>query len=214
MVRKIVAQRGGENVNEYEVDITQLMRDRALAFASKIKIDDNQFSRLLPTDLRERTPGNIIKILKLEIQRTYVGKLGEIAFLMLLKERGVNFSSAEMFQIYEGQANTDDFDFITSDGKSVDIKTGFRSNHTRLLVNMQQFNRIPKDYYVGVKLNARDVPGDQKLIYWDSVRTATVKGYISKTSLNEINEENFSEANAKHIKYNELMGIDSLLDMF
>ena len=64
---------------------------------------------------------------------------------MLLRERGINLSSDEMFQIYEGQANTDDFDFITSDGRSVDIKTGFRSNHTRLLVNMQQFNRIPKD---------------------------------------------------------------------
>ena len=35
MVRKIVVQRGGETVNEYEVDITRLMRDRALAFAAK-----------------------------------------------------------------------------------------------------------------------------------------------------------------------------------
>ena len=50
---------------------------------------------------------------------------------------------------------------------------------------------------MGVKLNARDVPGDQKLIYWDSVTTATVKGYIAKTYLDEINEENFSEANER-----------------
>jgi len=205
---------GQNQVNEYEVDITQNMRDRALAFAAKIKLDDNQFRRLLPEQLRNHTSENILKILKLEIQRTYVGKLGELAFLKLLYEKGIECDTTGMFQIYEGQRNTDSYDFRTGDGKTVDVKTGFRSNHTRLLVNMEQFRNLPKDYYVAVRLNAVDVAGNDALIVWDSVETATIKGYAERTYLAGIQEKSFGEGLAKHMSYSALPAVDRLISMF
>ncbi len=214
MVREIITEHNNYRVTEYEIDITQDMRNRALAFATKIKIDDNQFSRLLPKDLRNHASKNIIKILKLEIQRTYVGKLGEIAFLELLCEKGIHCDTSDMFEIYEGQENTDSFDFITLTGDTVDVKTGFRNNHSRLLINIQQFNNLPKTYYVGVKLNATDVVGDDKLILWDSVETAVIKGYAERKFLNRVAERNFGEGPAKHLKYSQLMPIDRLIALF
>lgn len=214
IMRTINITHGGYNVCEYEVIITQGMRDQALAFACKIKIDNNQFTRLLPHELQGRTVDNIIKRLKLEIQRTYVGKLGELAFLSLLNEMHKECDVRDMFTIYEGQENTDAFDFVTADGLSIDIKTGFRQNHSRLLINEQQFVNLPKDYYVGVKLNAQDVPGDNKLIYWDSVQTAIIKGYAEKTYLDTQAYRDFGEGSAKSLPYDRLLGIDRLLARF
>lgn len=210
----VSTQHGRYQVNEYIIDIDQGMRDRALAFATKIKLSGNQYSRLLPEDLREETSDNIVRILKLEIQRTYVGKLGELAFLSLLREKGIECETAEMFTIYEGQENTDSFDFVSNDGILIDIKTGFRSNHSRLLINMEQFANHPKDYYVGVKLNGQDDTEDDKLILWDSVQTATIKGYAEKNYLNNRAERDFGEGLAKYIEYDKLLGIDRLLRMF
>ena len=57
-----------------------------------------------------------------------------------------------MFDIYEGQANIDEFDFVTLDRRTIDIKTAVFSNHTRLVVPLDQLLNIPKDFYVGIKL--------------------------------------------------------------
>lgn len=214
MSREIHTSHGNYELIEYEVDISQEMRDKALSFAARIKLDDNQFSRLLPANLQERTSDQILEIMKLEIQRTYVGKLGELAFLSLLTERQIPCDTTEMFEIYEGQQNTDRFDFLTRDGRTVDVKTGFRSNHTRLLVNIEQFNNQPKDFYVGVKLNALDVPGNNKLIYWDSVQTAIVKGYAEKDFLARLPFDDFGEGSAKNLRYNALLSIDRLIALF
>ena len=213
MSRVISVHHGDYPVNEYEVDVTQAMRDQALAFAAKIKLGNNQFSRLLPATL-ERTPDNILRILKLEIQRTYVGKLGELVLLSFLTENGIDCDTGEMFTIYDGQENTDSYDFMTNSGLSVDVKTGFRSNHTRLLVNRDQFERNPKELYVGVKLNGQDIPGDDKLIDWDSVQTAVIKGYAEKTYLERVQYRDFGEGLAKGLTYNRLMGIERLLSYF
>lgn len=221
MSRIIFTEHAGFQLNEYEVDISQEMRDKALAFASKIKLDDNQYNRLIPKEYQTLPNDNeeTIRIkerlfLKYTIQRTYVGKLGELAFLVLLNERGIVCNTEGMFEIYEGQANTDPFDFLTANNRRIDVKTGFRSNHSRLLINQQQFERNPKDIYVGVKLNGQDVPGDDRLIEWDSVRTATIKGYAERSFLQRLNYVNYGEEPAKAIQYNQLLGIDRLLDGF
>ena len=221
MIRIIVTEHAGFQLNEYEVDISQDMRDKALAFASKIKLDDNQYNRLIPREYQTLPNDNEETIrrkerlfLKYTIQRTYVGKLGELAFLVLLNERGLVCNTEGMFEIYEGQANTDSFDFLTANNKTIDVKTGFRNNHSRLLINQQQFERNPKDIYVGVKLNGRDVPGDDRLIEWDSVRTAIIKGYAERSFLQRLNYVNYGEGPAKAIQYNQLLGIDRLLDGF
>ena len=214
MSQAVEVYHGRYLVNEYRVEVTQEMRDRALAFAMEIKGTDNQFSRLLPSELQERRPQDTSQILRLETLRTAVGKLGELVFLSLLNERGIYPDTSKMFTIYEGQKNVDPFDFETAAGKTVDVKTGFRSNHSRLLVNIDQFTRSPKDYYVGVKLEAVDVPGDDKLVYWDPIETAVVKGYAEKAYLAKLPTGNYGESPAKGLSYDKLMGIDRLLSMF
>lgn len=72
-----------------------------------------------------------------------------------------------MFSIYEGQKQTDSYDFITNYNETVDIKAAFKSNHRNLVVNLEQFNNISKKFYVGVKLNAEDQ--DKYLIYPNSI---------------------------------------------
>lgn len=220
-MRRIETNHGGYTINEYEVEISQEMRNKALAFASKIKLDDNQYDRLIPREYQiepgddQQTIRNKARlILKYTIQRTYVGKLGELAFLVLLNEKRLACNTDGMFRIFEGQENVDNFDFITASNEIIDVKTGFRSNHSRLLVNRDQFDRHPKQYYVGVKLNARDVQGDDRLIEWDSVETAVIKGYAERTFLQGLQYRNYGEGPAKAVEYNRLMGIDRLLGGF
>lgn len=221
MSRIITTEHAGYRLNEYEVDISQDMRDRALAFACKIKLDDNQYDRLipreyqaLPNDSEETIRRKERLFLKYTIQRTYVGKLGELAFLALLNERGIECNTEGMFEIYDGQANTDSFDFLTADNRSIDVKTGFRNNHSRLLVNRQQFERNPKDIYVAVKLNGRDVPDDDRLIEWDSVESAVIKGYAERSFLQRLEYKNYGEGPAKARRYDQLLSIDRLLNGF
>ena len=147
--------RGRYEIIYYSVEITEDMKALALDFAKNIILTDNQYSRLLPENVKNSHDVSLQQ--KIEIQRTYMGKLGELAFAKFLDEKGKQVDIRGMFQIYEGQTNVDNFDFRTRNGMSVDIKTGFRNIHRRLLVNVEQFENLPKDYYVAVKLNAKDV---------------------------------------------------------
>ena len=62
----------------------------------------------------------------------------------------------------------------------MDIKAAFRPNHKMLVVNCQQLNRIPKDYYVGVKLNANDRKLIEHLYFLDM----PLRQYCKKYNLN------------------------------
>ena len=123
MVRRVIENRGGYNVGVYEVVVDDEMRMAALQFAKEIILSNNQYSRLLPENVRNSN--NVSKQQKIEIQRTYMGKLGEIVFLKLLESKGKNVDIRGMFKVYKGQKNVDSFDFKTDDGKSVDVKSGF-----------------------------------------------------------------------------------------
>lgn len=205
--------RGKYGVNVYDVEITDEMRQTALEFATKIITEDNQYSRLAPEVLIESN--DLDSIQKVEIQRTYVGKLGELCFSKLLTEKGKKHDVKDMFTIYEGQHNVDSYDFFTSDEKTVDVKTGFRENHTRLLVNRGQFEGSPKDYYVGVKLNARDLDPKKKLVYWDNITIGTVEGYADYSYLNtNVRYVDYGEGDAKGVSYRNLMSIDKLISKF
>lgn len=213
----VVAERStrGNNysVNIYRVEVTRNMRERALDFATRIIRTNNQYSRLLPSQVWESNDLGLRE--KLEIQRTYVGKIGEMVFLDLLGFKNKNVNTDGMFEIYEGQENVDDFDFITLNDESVDVKTGFRVIHSRLLINVEQFNNLPKDYYVGVKLNGVDVDAANKIIDLNSITEGIVYGYAEYDYLNNhANEGNYGEGPAKALPYNRLLGIDRLIDMF
>ena len=213
MITTYQEARGEYSVTCYRVEITQDMRDRALEFAKAIILSDNQYSRLLPQHVW--ASGDVSLRQKLEIQRTYVGKLGELVFAKLLESRGIAVDYEDMFAIYAGQQNVDAFDFKTAAGKLVDVKTGFRSNHTRLLIPEDQFQDIPKDYYVGIKLNAVDTDASEKLVDWDSITWGDVLGYADWNYLNSyVKPRDFGESPARHIPYNKLMAINRLLREF
>ena len=202
-MRRLKETRGAYTIYYYEVDITEAMRKKAYEFSEKIIKSNNQYERLVASE-------------NVEIQRTYVGKLGEVAFYELLKQKGINIDISDMFEIFSGQANVDNFDFVTKSGETVDIKTGFRDIHKKLLINKEQFENIPKDYYVGVKLNAKDDTNSlTKEIDINSITKATIYGYADYNFLkNKVGYKYFGEDYAKFIEYNQLMGIDKLLSKF
>lgn len=205
-------RRGKYDVTVYAVPIDKAMKNDALTFAKRIVLSDNQYSRLLPAEVR--ASGDAMQQ-KIEIQRTYMGKLGELAFLRFLQEKGKSVSTKGMLDVFPGQKNVDPFDFITSDGCSVDVKTGFRAIHKRLLVNTEQFDHIPKDYYVAVKLDAIDTDAEQKLVNWDTVSTAAIMGYAEHSYMQKHAEIfDFGEGPARWLPYKRLMGIDRLLIKF
>ena len=212
-MEKKYEKRGNYNVAYYEIPVDAEMKKAAMDFAQRIILSDNQYSRLLPNEVR--SAHDISMQHKIEIQRTYMGKLGEIAFLKFLQEKKKNVKVDGMFEVFEGQDNVDDFDFITAAGRSVDVKTGFRSIHKRLLVNTEQFDRIPKDYYVAVKLDALDVDSKQKLVDWDQIATAQILGYAEYNFMKgHAAIADFGEGPARWLLYNRLMGIDRLVTLF
>lgn len=213
MVRRITEFRGGYSVGVYEVEIDEKMRIGALQFAKKIVVSDNQYSRLLPECIKNLHDLNMQQ--KLEIQRTYMGKLGELAFFKLLKLKGKTVDIQNMFEIYEGQKNVDSFDFETVDGESVDVKSGFRKIHTRLLVNIQQFDYSPKNYYVGVQLNAQDTNSNRKFVDWENITLGIIQGYAEYSYMKKYAKtQDFGEGVARWLPYNRLLGIDRLIDKF
>lgn len=212
-MERLFEVRGKYNIAYYAVSVDEEMKALALQFAKDIILSDNQFSRLLPSQIRESRDVRMQQ--KIEIQRTYMGKLGELAFVRFLREMGKHPGTEGMLTVYEGQDNVDEFDFQTADGRSVDVKTGFRANHKRLLINTQQFDGDPKDIYVAVKLNATDVDAEQKLVDWDSVTKAEILGYSDYDFLAQHAEiRNFGEGPARAMPYNRLMGIDRLVKDF
>lgn len=205
--------RNGFSVNVYDVEITADMRNQCLRFAKEIILSDNQYSRLLPSEIKNS--GNVSMQQKIEVQRTYLGKLGELVFLTFLNNLKKKVDSNGMFDIYIGQSNVDGYDFVTKKNNTVDVKTGFRNNHKRLLINYEQFINIPKDYYVAVKLTATDIDSKLTLVDWDDITSGTVMGYAEYIYLKkQAKTKDFGEGNAKYIEYNRLLNIDCLLKEF
>lgn len=213
MKKFYVTRNNKYQVRCYSINITEEMKNSAYNFAKELIESDNQYTRLLPTTVRDLKDSDVKS--KLEIQRTFIGKLGEIAFASLLKELGKDFDAHQMFTIYQGEDNVDSFDFCTKEKETVDVKTGFRQIHTLLLVNEEQFNNNPKDYYVAVKLNAKDLEKQFTLVDLDSITEAIILGYADYTYLkNKCRVKNFGEGDAVFLEYNKLMSIDLLLTKF
>lgn len=212
-MEKYIEIRGRYNIACYRIDIDSDMRQTALKFAKDIILSGNQYSRLLPEQVRNSNDVSMQK--KIEIQRTYIGKLGELVFVKFLEESGKAVNTDGMLEVYEGQDNVDPYDFMTLRGHSVDVKTGFRNIHTRLLVNVEQFYNIPKDYYAAVKIEAADTDSGQKLVDWESINQASILGYAERNYMEgHAQVRDFGEGDAKWPFYNKLLGIDSLLNEF
>lgn len=195
----------------YKVDITSDMREKSWIFAEKIIIGDNQYNRLLPAEVKDdKELADLIRI-----QRTYVGKLAECIFLQYLQDNGVNYDDTGMFDIWEGQINVDKYDFITKNNKKVDVKAAYRSNHYNLVINREQFENDAKDFYVGIKLNAKDSPVDKKnLIIPDSITIGQIFGYAERSFLERLDYHNLGESDCKKYPLKRLLNIKRLIKLF
>lgn len=208
IIKRRIFTRGIEReINNYVIEIDEDMRERCWEFAQTIINTNNQFDRMLPDNITNEEEGILIRI-----QRTYVGKLAEYAFYKCLVELGKEVELGDMFTIYEGQENVDSYDFITRNQETVDVKAAFRENHRNLVVNIRQLDRISKNYYVGIKLNATDY--DRNLINPDSITRAEICGYCEERYLVNKNTVFLGEDNCKAIRLDCLMGIDRLIDRF
>lgn len=197
------------NKKIYKVEVTEKMREFCWDFSERIILGKNQFNRLNPSWTNDKEKQNLIRT-----QRTYVGKIGELCFLILLASKNIKIEYDDMFKIFKGQANTDSYDFKTKAGKSIDIKTAFRSFHKNLVVNSEQLKNIPKDFYVGVKLNAKDAKSNEKIIDDSSINEAIIYGYADLKYLMRLATENLGEGDCTKVNLGRLMNIDKLTDNF
>ena len=183
------------------IKITTEMQDAAYKFANEIIKSNNQYSRLSALSGQE-------------LERTYVGKLGELVFLSWLKDNGYSPDVTGMLDIFEGQTNVDEFDFQLKNGDSVDIKTGYQNNHRRLMVNHDQLVKIPKNLYVGVKLNGVVTNKKTSQVDLKSFSSATIFGFATHEDLMTQTSRDWGYARAHAIQYDLLQDINLLLPHF
>ena len=72
----------------------------------------------------------------------------------------------------------------------------------------------PKKYYVAVWFNGADSDENNKLIVLNSITQGIIYGYATYADLTRAEVKNFGKGDARSIFYNQLRGIDNLLDKF
>ncbi len=135
-----------------------------------------------------------------QIQRWYLGKLGEIVFFNILAKNEINLDYQEIITI---KVKADEYDFLMPNkGLKIDVKTC--SPHDRyLLVPKEQMQNIAKiDIYVGVVVDEKNSKG-------------FIDGYIRKDDLIKNTDEQVSKRMPEGECYNavlvDLKSIDKIL---
>jgi hypothetical protein len=177
--------------------ITIEEKTRSLNFAKEIILGGNQYDRFNQSITKQ-------------IERTYIGKLAEYVFLHFLHSRNILIEEGEMFEVFQGAENVDNFDFLLPNGQSIDIKTASMPFHTRIMIPIDQF-RLKKDFYVGVKLNFFN---SDSCLDLTSLETANICGFIDRFTLENRPVEFFGEGNCKAFKLVDLLDIDELIKMY
>ena len=196
--------------NQVKMNLSKQDIDRCWDFSETIILGHNQYDRMMKSGLSAQDK------LLYRIKRTFVGKIGEMAFYRFLERNNINPDNLEeMFAIFEGETEVDKFDFQTAQGATVDVKTAVFSNHTRLVVPYDQFCNLPKDFYVGIKL---DIPASIR--DYDSSFTAAcindiyICGFATRAELQSCSTINLGEFPCKAIALSALNDISKLLEMF
>lgn len=183
------------------VPINQEMIEDCFNFASSIILGNDQYNRIPSTTERR-------------IERTFVGKLAELCFLNFLNGKQKNYPQGTMFTIFPGQTNTDGYDFITRDDEStVDVKSASKPFHSRIMVPIDQFRSVPKDYYVGVRINSKIDKKNNDKILIHTIKNADIFGYCTYQDLDNMPTQNFGYP-CKAIDLNKLRNIYTLLNKF
>ncbi|MDD2493934.1 MAG: hypothetical protein ACOX4U_08780 [Anaerovoracaceae bacterium] len=191
------------------INITPKMKNLAYEFSTDIIMQNNQYDRMRPTNIHNINERNTIRI-----NRTYVGKLAELCFNEYLLANNIFLNIDDMFVIFEGQENVDDFDFYLPNSKTIDVKAAVFNNHRNLVVPIDQYENTPKNFYVGVKFNCPIKNNDYRLIYKDTFSTANIVGFCTYEELKNKKTINLGEFDCKAILLNELTNIKMLIDMF
>lgn len=178
--------------------ITLQEKNRCLKFAKEIIQSGNQFNRFNKNEITQ-------------INRTYVGKLAEYVFLNFLNDNGIEYEEGDMFEIFEGQQNADNYDFVTINNKSIDIKTASLPFHKKIMIPSSQFH-LRKDYYVGIKLNFKNISG--KNINPMDIDNCQICGYIDRSVMENQPTQYFGEGNCKAYSLKNLKPINNLLKLF
>lgn len=182
-----------------KIMIDSEMREKAYKFATEIEKTKNQFARLNQDE-------------SVLIETTYIGKLGEEVVLNYFKMVNQKIETNQMFEIFEGQTNVDDFDFRMSDGNTVDVKNGYLEKHKRLMVNASQLFKISKDIYIGVKVFTNGDPiRNAGELNWQQCTFGRIQGWISKEELKTFKSENWGKAQSVAVPYNQLHDIAELI---
>ena len=202
-----VSKRGNKDTTI--IEISEEMRYKAYDFSTEIIMQNNQYDRMCPSDIRNINDKNIIRI-----NRTYVGKLAELCFNEYLIANNIFVNIDDMFSIFNGQENVDDFDFCLPNGNTIDIKTAVFNNHRNLVVPIDQFINIPKSYYVGIKLECPIGKNDYRLIKRDTFKKAFVRGFCTYDELKKQKTINLGEFDCKAIRLDSLHNVKLLVDMF
>lgn len=181
-----------------EIKVTMKQKQRCYNFAKEIIEGNNQFNRFAQSNLTQ-------------INRTYIGKLAELIFFDYIKSLGIKINEGDMFKIYEGQKNVDAYDFVLPNNKTIDIKTASLPFHKRIMIPIDQFISLKKDYYVGIRLNFSAI--DKKIEPF-SIETAIIYGYTTRKILEKKQTSNFGEGNCKAIELTELKDINYIINLF
>lgn len=191
------------------IEITPEMRNLAYDFSENIINGNNQFNRMVPAYANNYEVTNTVRI-----NRTFVGKLAELCFLEYLRQQEIIIDLGNMFEIFDGQENVDDFDFSLPNGETIEVKAAIFNNHHNLVVPIDQFENIPKNYYVGIKFVCNIQGNDYRLINRDSFNAANIRGYCTYDELRNRRTTNLGEFPCKAYPLNNLRDINNLLRMF
>ena len=183
---------------------------RCWNFSNEIIHGENQYDRMMKSGL------SLNDRLSYRVKRTFVGKIGEMAFYRFLEQNGIHPGNLdEMFAIFEGQTNVDPFDFQTADGESVDVKTAVFANHKKLVIPIDQFRHIPKDYYVGIKLDLPISVRDYDNSFTpECIKDVYICGFASHEQMRHCYTTNLGEFDCKAKPLTDLRDIAELVALF
>lgn len=192
-------------MNWIKVNISKEDIEKCWQFANSIIKNSNQYDRMNAKSI------SASEKLLYRIKRTFVGKIGEVAFKNLVESKGISVETNGMFEIYEGAENVDAFDFLTEENETIDVKTAVFPNHIKLVVPIDQFLNIPKNFYVGIKLELNKKVLNYSDLEKDSIVGAYVCGYCSHDELEKRPTINLGEFPCKSINLDKLHDINEII---
>lgn len=173
--------------------------------------------RKFSVDVLKETYNRFQKDYQTRFERIFVGKLGELVFSVYLDSLGIQHDIQDMFAIFPGTGNVDKFDFVIPGTKQViDIKTAYRSFHQRILIpcgTNGQWTQMPKDFYVGVKVENIAEGRGPLLINENNSIFASISGYMPRNDKKWMGPTDLGEGPCMWVFLRDLYPIGTLVKM-